>query len=92
MKNKARILVVALMSLVAITSCKKEDIKPNEAEQVEAPKDCNCDRVIDVTTTFTFQEGSKIGNYTTKNDCTGFMEKKDWNSLDGSIPYMNECK
>lgn len=90
---KKLILILGIAAL-ALTSCKKDDIKPNEEQVEEEVVDCNCGTVIQIVDT-----GMSMGNgwggqwtdYKIKNNCTGYIDKRThWStSTNGWIPAPN---
>jgi hypothetical protein len=54
----------------------------------ETPKDCTCNKVINITT-FNSPSGS-FGFYVTKNECSGELSRNiEWK---GTPPRVGECK
>ena len=68
---------ILLLLTIGLFSCSKEDVQPQEEEQV----DCNCDRVVSVQS-FNLTTGP-FYNYITINDCTQIQK-------DGTVYYPIE--
>lgn len=85
--NMKKVILVAVLAMAGLTSCKKDDIKPNVP--VEEIENCNCGTVIQI-----IDEGMVMGNgyaklwtdYKIKNNCTGKVEKRTF------WKYSNEPK
>lgn len=71
------IKILAIVAILALTSCEKDEL----------PKDCNCNRVVEVT--YFSIPGQTFGTYTTINDCTGVQRSHQYN---GSAPKVGACK
>lgn len=68
------------------------------SEEEEPPKDCNCDRVVDLNT-FTFvgtPENPALNyytTYTTINDCTGVQKQKEHTTTNNAFsPKIGQCR
>jgi hypothetical protein len=77
--------LIILMSLITV-SCNKEDIQP----EPEPVVDCECDRVVNVTT-FNLPDGTVFGNYSTVNDCTNFQQNHSYTGA-SNMPTEGNCK
>jgi len=80
--------VIILISIITISSCKKEDVQPNTySEPVE---NCNCDRVVSVNS-FNLPDGTTFGYYVTVNDCTNFQQNHEFTGASNK-PTLGNCK
>lgn len=85
-----KLILILGIAMIALTSCKKDDIKPKE-EQVEEV-DCNCGTVIQIVDTgMTMGNGwgTKWTDYKIKNNCTGKIEKRTHSSNSSTYPTPN---
>ena len=80
--------VIILISIITISSCKKEDVQPNTYN--EPVVDCDCDRVVDVDS-FNLNDGTMFGNYTTVNDCSNFQQYFQFVGAQNK-PSIGDCK
>ena len=81
-KMKKYILIFAIAFL--LIGCTAEEL-PNQVK-----KDCNCNRVVEVTS-FNLAGSSTFGTYTTINDCTGIQKQGNW-SNEYNKPQKGSCK
>ena len=74
-----------LLGLFAIflTSC-------TLSKEEETPKDCKCDRVVEVSS-FVFPDRTTFGTYITINDCTGVQRQYQW-KYEHNKPKKGDCK
>jgi hypothetical protein len=80
--------LIILMSLIATTSCNKDDVQPNTNN--DPVIDCDCDRVVDVDS-FNLNDGTMFGNYTTVNDCSNFQQYFEFVGAHNK-PNIGDCK
>lgn len=80
-----------LMMSLLLFACQKEEVIKEEA-----PKDCECDRVVE-RHKFNMQNQNQVGQviyfgtYITINDCTGIQKEGDWDSLHDPEPVVGQC-
>jgi len=74
-----------LLGLFAIflTSC-------TLSKEEEAPKDCKCNRVVEVSS-FNLADRTTFGTYITINECTGVQRQYQWR-YEHNKPKKGDCK
>ena len=78
--KKILLLVVGTVLISSCTMSKDEEI----------PKDCNCNRVVEVNS-LNLPDRTAFGTYTTVNDCTGVKKECDW-TYEYNKPQKGSCK
>ena len=73
--------ILLLVSAVIISSCTASD---------EVPKDCKCNRVVEVSS-FTLPDRTTFGTYITINDCTGIQRQSTW-KYSHDKPQKGDCR
>jgi hypothetical protein len=76
-----KLIIIGLLFL----SCEKDNPEP-----IEPIENCNCDRVVYVTT-FNLPDGTVFGNYSTVNDCTNFQQNHSYTGA-SNMPTEGNCK
>jgi len=80
-KMKKYILIFAIAFLLIGCTLSKQE---------ETPKDCNCNRVVEVSS-LNLPDRTAFGTYTTVNDCTGVKKECDW-TYEYNRPKIGDCK
>lgn len=79
MKKIILLLVIAFL-LIGCTLSKQEEI----------PKDCKCNRIVEVSS-FNMQGQYTFGTYITINDCTGVQKTTSW-TYSYNRPKIGDCR
>lgn len=75
--------ILLLVTAIIISSC-------NLSKEDELPKDCKCNRVVEVTS-FNMAGQYTFGTYITINDCTGIQRQYSW-KYQSNKPTKGDCK
>lgn len=62
-----KLILILGIAMLALTSCKKDDIKPNEEQVEEEVVDCNCGIVVMSTPISSFRNEIRIRNNCSNN-------------------------
>lgn len=60
------------------------------SKEEETPKDCKCNRVVEVSN-HTLPDRTSFGSYITINDCTGIQRQSTW-KYSINRPKIGDCK
>ena len=80
MKINKILLVLFAILLIGCTLSKQE----------ETPKDCKCNRVVEVSS-FNLADRTTFGTYITINECTGVQRQYQW-QYEINKPQKGSCK
>jgi len=75
--------ILLVLFAIFLTSC-------TLSKEEETPKDCKCNRVVEVTS-FNMQGQYTFGTYITINDCTGIQRQSTW-KYSHNKPSKGDCK